>query len=68
MIDRVVKHPVCRPEPKQSSSSLHENALQNMPMNVMAKFVRQHRLDFFGFIVVEQCIGQNNPARIPESG
>src|SRR5580658_4640643 len=63
-----MQHKVRRPKTKQSSSGLHKNTLQNVPVNVMAKFVRQHRLDFLGSVVIQQSIGKDDAPRIAQSG
>ena len=43
------------------------DALKDMAVDVVAQFVRQHRLNFVILKLLEQRIGQDNPARIAES-
>src|SRR6202049_2313247 len=62
MVYRVVKHPVRRPETKQSNCSLHKNALQNVAPHVMPKFVGQYRFDLVRSVVVEQGVGEDDAA------
>ena len=47
-IHRVVQDPVRRPEAHERDSRLHQNALENMAVHMVAEFVRQNRLNFVG--------------------
>src|SRR6266550_1968676 len=45
LLDRQVQYEVGGPEAEESDPSLHENALEDVLMDVMAKFVRQDGFD-----------------------
>jgi hypothetical protein len=40
MINRIVQHKICQPETHKRDSSLHQDAFQNVLVNMMAQFVR----------------------------
>jgi hypothetical protein len=54
--------------PNKVIRSLHQNALEDMPVHVMPEFVCKNRLDLFGRVVIKKSVGQDDAARIAQSG
>src|SRR4249920_1144595 len=68
MVDGVVQGPVRRPESDESNCRLHEDALQDMTVDLMAEFVGEYGFDLIGRVVVEQGVGQNDSSRAAQAG
>src|SRR5215467_5519492 len=63
-----MKSPVRCPEADKRDSCLHENALENVAMYMMAQFVRQHRFNLIGCVVIQKRVRQNNSPSAAKSG
>src|SRR5206468_12921267 len=66
-LNRIVQRPISSREPNQGHPSLHSDALQDVLVNVMTKFVGQHGLDLIRRVIVEKSVGQNNAPRVTEA-
>src|SRR4029077_3987727 len=68
MVNGVVQGPIRRPESDKGDRSLHEDALQDMTVNLMAEFVGEYGFDLVGRVIVEQCVGENDSSRAAQAG
>src|ERR1700746_2540868 len=63
LLDGHVQHEVRSPESEKRNDCLHEDALQNVLVNVMAECVSKHGFNFFRRVIVEQRISEDDAAR-----
>ena len=67
-VDCIVENQIGRPESDERDACLHQDALEDMPVNVMPEFVGQNGFNFIGGVVGQQRVGQNNPASVAQAG
>ena len=67
-LDGIIQHFARQVESEKGNYGLHENALQNMAMDVMPEFVRQHGLNLVVGVVVEQSVGEDDATRRSQPG
>src|SRR5579871_7069410 len=67
-IDGVMKGPVRSPETNERNCSLHEDALENVTMHMVAQFVRQHCFNLIRCVVIQKRVRQNNSPGTAKSG
>src|ERR1700685_1676391 len=68
MIDGVMQNEVRDPETSERDAGLHNDALENVPVDVMAEFMRQYCLDLVRLEIIEKRICQDDAPRGAESG
>jgi hypothetical protein len=67
-INSIVQNPIRCPESDKGDSRLHQNAFENVTMNVVPEFVGQNRFNLVGGIVCQQGVRQYDPAGVAKSG